>query len=94
MIKRIEIYRSGSAVWVVIDGQPLPADWIDDVAVGLSSDEDEPNTVMLTLHADNVSVDAGPVQVDASVKGADHGQTQEGPAAQAAGFGIRVPEYA
>jgi len=65
VIKRIEIYRSGSAVWVVIDGQALPADWIDEVGVGLSDDEDEPNTVMLTLHAETVTVDAGPVQVDA-----------------------------
>ena len=79
MIKRIEIYRSGAAVWVVIDGQPLPADWIDEVAVGLSNDEDEPNTVMLTLHVDTVTVDSGPVQVDAT---------------SGAGVGLRVPEYA
>jgi hypothetical protein len=65
VIKRIEIYRSGAAVWVVIDGKPLPADWIEEAAVGLSADEEEANTVMLTLHAETVAVDAGPVQLDA-----------------------------
>jgi hypothetical protein len=72
MIKRIEIYRSGSAVWVVIDGQALPADWIDEVGIGLSADADDPNSVTLMLHADTVMVDAGPVQADASKDGADY----------------------
>ena len=69
MIKRIEVYRSGAAVWVVIDGQPLPADWIDEVGVGVSSDEEESDTVMLTLRAHSVMVDAGPLQVDSPVQG-------------------------
>jgi hypothetical protein len=78
MIKRIEIYRSGSAVWVVIDGQPLPADWIDEVAVEVNADEDDADVVLIRLRADSVMVDAGPLQLDAPVQG----------------VGNRVPEFA
>lgn len=95
MIKRIEIYRSGAAVWVVVDGQPLPADWIDEAAVGLTSDEDDANSVMLQMHAEVVIVDAGPVQLDAeSRRESDDGEAQGQDTPEATGVGVRVPEYA
>ena len=92
MTKRIEIYRSGAAVWVVVDGQPLPADWIDEVGIGLSNDADEANAVTLMLHAETVIVDAGPVQVDAANSGEPHhGETQGQDTKEAAGQRVRVP---
>lgn len=94
MIKRIEIYRSGAAVWVVVDGQPLPADWIDEVAVGLTSDEEDGNSVMLQMHAEVVTVDAGPLQLDAASRGeSDDGEAQGQDTPETAGVSVRVPQY-
>lgn len=50
----VEVHRSGSVVWVVVDGHNLPVDWIEDAYV--SVDPDRMPQVTLTISAATVMV--------------------------------------
>ena len=88
MPKRVEVYRSGGALWVVVDGEPLPADWFDDVSVHVDAEDDD-GTLLLTMRAERIVVDAGPVQVDAGEE--SDAEADRSAAPETAGVSVRVP---
>jgi len=51
----VEIYRSGSALWVVIDGTTLPMGWVTRAFTAV--DDDDIPYVDLTIKAERVVVD-------------------------------------
>ena len=67
----IEVNRSGSVVWIVVDGHALPVDWIEDAHVSIDPDRMPFVTVTLT---------AAEVRVTNSVNvmgGYDDGEAEE-----------------
>lgn len=51
----VEIYRSGTALWVVVDGTPLPMGWVSRAYTAI--DDDDVPYVDLTIRAERVVVD-------------------------------------
>ena len=84
----VEIYRSASAIWVVIDGHPLPTTWITSAFVDIN--DDRPPQVTLHLDADRVVVDNSMFVTDPGE--VTDGETDSQGQAQTSGERVRVPE--
>jgi hypothetical protein len=81
MPKEIVVFRSGSAVWLEIDGTALPVDWIDEVQVNVGAGAEE-DSVMVLLTADRVHLESHPVPAPFSEE-ADDGQEAQAQGQQA-----------
>lgn len=94
MPKDITVFRSGSAVWLEVDGQALPVDWIEEVQVNVAAGDEE-DTVSVLMRADRVHLESHPVPApaydEAFPEEADDGEAQEGSAKEAPTERVRVP---
>jgi hypothetical protein len=81
----IEVRRSGSVVWVTVDGWTLPVSWIDDAY--LSVDPDQMPKVTLTISAATVEVTNS-----VHVLGVDDGEVEREEAPKPTEERVRVPE--
>lgn len=97
MPKEIVVFRSGSAVWLEVDGQALPVDWIEEVQVNVAAG-DEDDTVSVLMRADRVHLESHPVPAgaldEAFPEEAGDGKAQSQDAPQATGERVRVPREA
>lgn len=57
MPKEICVFRSGTAVWLEIDGQALPVDWVDSVLIDIDVESDF-DAVTVRLIAEKVHVES------------------------------------
>lgn len=84
---QIEIYRSGSALWVVIDGYSLPMGWISDIRTGVH--DDEVPWVEFVVRADRVVIDNSMYVID---RGGPDGEAEGEGTQEAASERVRLSE--
>jgi hypothetical protein len=83
----VEIYRSGSALWVVIDGKPLPMGWVTRAYVAV--DDDDLPYVDITIKADRVIIDNSMYVID---RGGRDGEAEGEDAQEAEVERVRLSE--
>ena len=80
----IEVHRSGSVVWVTVDGWTMPVSWVDDVYASI--DPGRMPQVTITLSAATVEVTNS-----VHVLGSDCGEVKREEAQEPAEERVRVP---
>jgi hypothetical protein len=81
----IEVHRSGSVVWVTVDGWTMPIDWVVDAHACV--DPDRMPQVTLTFSAATVEITNS-----VHVLGVDSGEVERQEAQEPAEERVRLPE--